>query len=92
MPRRTRIDAPGGFQHVICRGIERKRISQNEFDRIDFLNRLLGFTMETETRCLAWALTTNHFHLLIKAGPCACVSLSASRNLSFMPRPKSDAE
>jgi len=31
-------------------------------------NRLFGFTRQTATRCLAWALMTNHFHLLIKTG------------------------
>jgi hypothetical protein len=26
MPRRTRIDAPGALHHIICRGIERRKI------------------------------------------------------------------
>jgi putative transposase len=68
MPRKSRIDTAGALHHLIARGIERKRIFQNEFDRDDFLNRLSGLTRETDTRCFAWALTANHFHLLIKTG------------------------
>jgi hypothetical protein len=26
MPRKARIDAPGALHHIICRGIERRRI------------------------------------------------------------------
>jgi putative transposase len=68
MPRKSRIDAAGALQHIIARGIERGLIFQNEFDRNDFLERLSGLTRETGTRCLAWALMDNHFHLLLKTG------------------------
>ena len=68
MPRSARIVACGALHHIICRGIERKRIFQNEFGRNGFLNRLFGFTRQTATRCLAWPLMTNHFYLLIKTG------------------------
>ena len=26
MPRQSRIDAPGALHHIICRGIERRRV------------------------------------------------------------------
>jgi REP element-mobilizing transposase RayT len=29
---------------------------------------LAGYLKETETKCYAWALMPNHFHLLIKTG------------------------
>jgi hypothetical protein len=47
----------------MARGIAGDRIFQNDLDRDDFLNRLGALTKETETRCLAWALMANHFHL-----------------------------
>ena len=40
MPRKARIDVPGALQHLIIRGIERKRIFRDDQDRDDFLNRL----------------------------------------------------
>jgi len=38
MPRRTRIDAPGALHQIICRGIERKAIFQDDASRDDFVN------------------------------------------------------
>ena len=36
MPRRSRIDAPDALHHVICRGIERRRIFRDDADRNRF--------------------------------------------------------
>ncbi len=68
MPRRSRIDAPGALHHIIVRGIERSKIFRNEDDRQDLLRRLSGVLVETATRCFAWVLMDNHFHLLLKTG------------------------
>ena len=68
MPRNSRIDTPGALHHIIVRGIERTRIFRNDIDRNDFLSRLGKLLSETNSRCLAWALLSNHFHLLIKTG------------------------
>ncbi len=68
MPRRARIDAPGALHHVICRGIERRKIFFGDSDREDFLERLGTITSETKTSCYAWALLPNHFHLLLRTG------------------------
>jgi len=68
MPRKARIDAPGALHHIICRGIEGRRIFQNVADRDDFVERLGNIINETETTCFAWALIPNHFHLLLKTG------------------------
>jgi REP element-mobilizing transposase RayT len=66
MPRKSRIDAPGALHHIIARGIERRKIFQDDHDRNNFLDRLGGILTETQTRCYAWALIPNHFHLLLK--------------------------
>jgi putative transposase len=68
MPRRARIDAPGALHHVICRGIERRKIFRQDSDRDDFLKRLETILSETRTRCYAWALLPKHFHLLLRTG------------------------
>ena len=68
MPRKARIDAPGALHHVICRGIERRRIFWEDSDRDDFLIRLETILSETQTPCYAWALMPNHFHLLLRTG------------------------
>ena len=64
MPRRARIDAPGALHHVICRGIERRRIFWEDSDRDDFLKRLETILTETQTPCDAWALMPNHIRSL----------------------------
>ena len=40
MSRGARIDAAGALQHIICRGIERRKIFRDDGDRQEFLGRL----------------------------------------------------
>jgi REP element-mobilizing transposase RayT len=63
MPRQARIDAPGALHHVIVRGIERRKIFEDDIDRHEFLGRLGKVLSDTRTGCFAWALIPNHFHL-----------------------------
>ena len=78
MPRKARIDIPGLLQHVIVRGIERRKIFRDDQDRGMFVKRLSFLLKETGTDCFAWALLDNHFHLLLR---CNRIALS-----SFMRR------
>jgi REP element-mobilizing transposase RayT len=68
MPRKARIDAPGALHHIIVRGIDRCRIFRDNRDRDQYLERLGNILTESETPCYAWALMSNHFHLLLKTG------------------------
>jgi len=68
MPRKARIDAPGAVQHIIVRGIERKKIFRNVSDRKNFLARLRIIVSESHTTCYGWALIPNHAHLLLRTG------------------------
>lgn len=70
MPRQSRLDIPGLLQHVIVRGIERRKIFRDDTDRTLFTNRLSYLLTETNTDCLAWALIPNHFHLLLRPNRC----------------------
>ena len=62
-PRKARIDAPGALHHIICRGIERRRIYRDDSDRQDFLNRLGLILSEPRKTCYAWVFLPNPFHL-----------------------------
>jgi REP element-mobilizing transposase RayT len=73
MPRTSRIDFPGALHHVIARGINRHPIFLDRTDRNLFLDRFSTLLSETGTRCFAWALMSNHFHLLLST---AAVHLS----------------
>ena len=68
MPRKARIDAAGAIQHIIIRGIERKKIFRSDDDRRSFLERFGRVISETQTACFAWALIPNHVHLLVRTG------------------------
>jgi REP element-mobilizing transposase RayT len=65
MPRRARLDAPGTLHHVIVRGIEKRRIVRDVADRKDFIKRLAKISTDTKTSIYAWALMTNHAHILL---------------------------
>lgn len=68
MSRQARIDAAVGVQHIIIRGIERRKIFREDADRNNFLDRLGGILERTQTECHAWALIPNHAHFLLRTG------------------------
>ncbi len=69
MPRKARLDAPGTLHHVIVRGIEKRKIVDDNHDRQEFVYRMGTIASETETSIYAWALMTNHAHILLRSGP-----------------------
>ena len=68
MPRGARLDTPGTLHHVMVRGIEGNRIVMDDDDRHLFVSRLGVAAAATGTKIYAWALMTNHAHLLLKSG------------------------
>jgi hypothetical protein len=40
MPRQSRIDTPGALHYVICRGIEQRKIFEDDIDRDNLVNLL----------------------------------------------------
>ncbi len=68
MPRTARIDAPGVLNHIMIRGIERRKIFRDNKDRKEFINRLKKLLPETQTICYAWAFLPNHAHFLFRTG------------------------
>ena len=65
MPRQPRLDIPYVLHHVIVRGIERRDIFADDADKDWFLSRLSTLLTKGSTKCFAWALMSNHFHLLL---------------------------
>lgn len=68
MPRQAGLDAPGLLQPAIARGIERTRIFCDELDYWFFVKGSGELLEENHLDCFAWALTPNHFHLLLRTG------------------------
>jgi REP element-mobilizing transposase RayT len=69
MPRTARLDTPGLLHHVMIRGIERRRIFNDDKDRENFIERLSILLPETKTSCYAWAFMPNHAHFFFRSGP-----------------------
>ncbi len=69
MPRPLRLDAPGVAHHVWSRGIDGRALFLDDDDRWDWIERLSRVLPESGMRCFAWALMTNHLHLVVQTGP-----------------------
>jgi REP element-mobilizing transposase RayT len=69
MPRQARLDAPGTLHHVIVRGIEKRKIVDDDRDRKNFVSRMGSLASDTDTLIYAWALMNNHAHILLRSGP-----------------------
>jgi REP element-mobilizing transposase RayT len=66
VPELARLDAPGILHHVIGRRIEKRKISIDNTDRNNFIDRLSALSQSGAMGIYAWALIPNHFHLLCK--------------------------
>ena len=66
MPRQPRLDTPGALHHVMGRGIDGIEIFGTRKDRGDFLDRLKDLYKKDAFNIYAWALMSNHFHLLVR--------------------------
>lgn len=78
MPRIGRLHIPGGYYHVMGRGLERRFIFKTSTDKGDFLSRFGVGLNRANARCLAWALMSNHYHFLIQVGQDPLSRLMAS--------------
>lgn len=71
MPRKARLDAAGALHHIhhiMVRGINKAPIFDDDQDRAKFLERLGSTVAEAKCSVYAWALMTNHVHILFKSG------------------------
>ena len=65
MARALRIQYPGAFYHVTCRGNERRDIFLGKPDQEVFLEKLASSSDTYNVPILAYVLMANHFHLLL---------------------------
>ena len=56
------------MHRIICRGIERQPIFEDDEDRDNFVKRLEGILPKTKTPCYAWSPIPNHFRILARTG------------------------
>jgi len=75
MPRIARLDTPGLLHHIMIRGIERRKIFNDDTDRENFIERLSILLPETKTQCYGWSLLSNHAHFLFRSGTRGIASL-----------------
>ena len=68
MPRPPRIDLPGVPQHVVIRGNNRSDLFRTDNDRMLFLRYLRHAAGSTRSQIHAFALMSNHVHLLASGG------------------------
>ena len=68
MPRQPRLDAPDVLHHVMVRGLERRAIFRDDPDRADFVTRVAALAEAGAWTVYAWALLTDHAHLLVRTG------------------------
>ena len=80
MSHQARLDAPGLLQHVMARGIERRKILKTMKIVRHSWNALLSFSKKLKPSVMftplnaelyltgAWSLIPNHFHLLLWTG------------------------
>ena len=67
MPRKARLFIPGSVYHVMSRCLDHYSLFSDDADREYFLSLLETCLQRTNTRCYAWVLMTNHYHLVIRS-------------------------
>jgi len=66
MARKLRVEFSGAIYHVTIRGVERRRLFDDDGDRERFVDRLGRFCEELDVRCYLFCLMRNHAHLLVE--------------------------
>jgi putative transposase len=66
MARPLRIQYPGAFYHVTCRGNERRKIFRDDDDRYQFLTLLSESLALYQVKLYGYVLMDNHFHLVVQ--------------------------
>jgi putative transposase len=66
MPRKARLNVPGAIYHIMGRSLENLNLFTDDADREQFLSLLGLYLGRTGSRCYAWALMSNHYHLVLR--------------------------
>jgi REP element-mobilizing transposase RayT len=68
MARKTRIEFPGAFYHVLARGNNKQKIFKDNQDYKVYITRLSRYHERYKCILYAYALMPNHIHLLLETG------------------------
>jgi putative transposase len=86
-------NAPGAFHHVVAREINRQKISRDDPDKINLLDRLSALLKDSGIKCYALAMLDNHFHLLLRTGTVSALfNISANSDSKTVARRKTLAK
>ena len=66
MPRKARIDAPGALHHIICRGIERRKIFNDDVDRDNIFETSWKYVSRDVNAMLQLGVDTESFSPFIE--------------------------
>jgi len=83
MARPLRIQFPGAFYHITCRGIERRKIFIDDKERFQFLAFLSESLAIYQVVLHGHILMTNHFHLLIQTKKANCSEFMRHFNIRY---------
>jgi REP element-mobilizing transposase RayT len=83
MARPLRINYPGAFYHVTCRGNERKNIFADDRDRSMFLDNLKTSIGIYQVQVHAYVLMSNHFHMIVETPKGNLSELMRHFNISY---------
>ena len=67
MPRQARQESNSEIYHVTMRGAGRRRLFEDDKDRLRFIEKLRALPEKDDVSLLAWCLMDNHVHLLARA-------------------------
>lgn len=81
--RQARLNVPGVVQHLIWRFVEQRWFIQSQTERSCYLRWLGRALLESDWKCLAFAVMSNHIHLAAIAGNEPLASWSRRANLPF---------
>lgn len=66
MPRKMRVEVPGGIYHVMSRGDQRDDIFFDDVDRHDFIKTLAEVCQKADWQVHAFCLMRNHYHMVVE--------------------------
>ncbi|MFO7535147.1 MAG: transposase, partial [Kiritimatiellia bacterium] len=66
MARKLRVQFEGAIYHVRLRGVDRRKLFDDDDERARFLKRLAEAVEEYGVRLYLFCLMTNHVHLLVE--------------------------
>lgn len=68
MPRKARLIVPGAVYHIMSKCLPMYQLFSDDDDRKYFLYLLATYLERTKSRCYAWTLMSNHYHLALRLG------------------------